>query len=198
MIVTQIVQPEMKYLPRMVEIEECCYTSPWTAKEFIRAFRTRSMIGVLLEAFDVDEFDVDEMVLEMGTMLCGCPFIPPGKFKVRVSQGIVGYLVYRLEKGVMHVWNLAIDPEHRRMGHGTALVDYLKKRLIRGRRRKIQVVVNEYDLPGQLFLQSAGFRCEEIVHGYRNLKADCYSMQYCKPFVSRNRLQFGGFADAGI
>ena len=193
MIVTQVVQPEMKHLPRMVEIEERCYTSPWTAEEIIRAFRTRSMIGVLLEVFDEDE-----MVVPPDAVPCGCPHCQPERFKVRVSQGIVGYLFYRLEKNMMDVWNLSIDPEHHRKGYGTALVDYLKERLIRGRRRRIRAVVNEYDLSGQLFLQSAGFRCEEILHGYRNLKADCYLMQYHKPFVPRNRFQFGGFADAGI
>jgi len=174
----QIRPLEKEDLPRVLEIEKASFLPPWTAKDFAWAFYARGMSNVLLRVTET-KF---------------------GFFRTRAKQSTVGYLVYRTERSILDVWNMAIDPRFRRQGYGTILIDYLKGRLIRGvRRKKIRVLISELNLPGQLFLRSCGFRCEEIVHRCWNTAetgdVDAYSMEFYKPHIPRNRLQFGGLTD---
>jgi len=174
-IVTRIVPPEMKDLPRMLEIEARSFSSPWESEMFVQALHSPGVSGVLLET------------------------IQTYRLSKYVRREIIGFLIYRNEKSRLDVWNLAVDPKHRGRGCGTILIDHLKQRLSRGRRHSIRALVGEYNLLGQVFLRSCDFRCEKVVHRCCNAPyadMDAYSMEYWKPFIPRNRLQFGGFANA--
>lgn len=167
-ITTRIDLIEEKDLPQILKIEQESFSNPWTLKDFIQAFRIREVLGVKLE----------------------------------IEREFVGFLLFcRTNADVLEIWNMAIDLKFRRMGYGTILIEHLKERLARVRcRKKICTLVSEYNLSGQLFLQSCDFRCRKIVRQYWDAPdtggADAYSMEYCKPFIPRNRLHFGGFVNA--
>lgn len=89
----------------------------------------------------------------------------------------VGYMVYSLHRHGIEIRDMATDPIHRRCGVGSALIERLKARLIEQRRDHIAAIVEEHNLPGQLFLQSHGFNAIEIERGHFG-GSDGYVMQY--------------------
>ena len=182
-IVTQIVPIDLKKdLPQVLEIEQASFSNQWTLEDFARAFHLREVVGVRLEIIERSSFW-------------------SWHSKMQTKWKLVGFLLFcRISTSVLEIWNMAVNPKFRRMGCGTILIEHLKQRLSRfPRRKKICTLISEYNLAGQLFFQSCGFRCEKIVRQYwdvpdtRNI--DAYSMEYHKLFVPHNRLQFGGFVD---
>ena len=119
-----------------------------------------------------------------------------------VSKRIVGFMVFcRHERSVLEIWKMAISPEYRRMGYGSYLIEYLKRRLDNQLcKGKIWIKVNEYNLDGQVFLQSCGFRCESIIrqnqHVFCRKTQDELLMIYRKSSCLHNRFHFGGGFDA--
>jgi len=183
-IVMQIIPIDLKKdLSRILEVEQASFSVPWTPEDFVRTFRLREMVGVKLEIIKGSSF----------RLWCS---------KTQTKRELVGYLLfYRTSVDTFEIWNMAVDLKFRRMGCGTILIEHLKQRLSRvPRRKKICTLINEYNLTGQLFLQSCGFHCKKIVRQYWNLpdvgNVDTYSMEYCKLSVPRNRLQFGEFVNA--
>ena len=182
-ILTQIVTIDPKKdLPQVLEIEQASFSIQWTLEDFIRAFRLREVVGVKLE------------IIERSSFWSWCS-------KTQTKRKLVGFLLFcRISTSVLEIWNMAVDPKFHRMGYGTILIEHLKQRLSRvPHRKKICTLISEYNLVGQLFFQSCGFRCEKIVRQYWDVpdtkNMDAYSMEYHKLFVPRNRLQFGGFVD---
>lgn len=94
---------------------------------------------------------------------------------------IDGYLVCAMNGDRVIILNLATDPECRRNGVATALIDNLKWRMGRTRRTTIEALVCETNLAGQLFFQSAGFSCTEIVRQpYQWDRQDGYKFEFVK------------------
>jgi len=114
---------------------------------------------------------------------------------------IVGFMMFRcFMLDVFEIWFLTISPKSRRMGHGSSLIEYLMKRLSNlAHGWGISIKVNEYNLTGQLFLQSCGFRCEGIVRQCCSIPDEEAQnnllMVYRKPSCPHNRLQSGGGFD---
>lgn len=75
---------------------------------------------------------------------------------------VFGFMIYELHKSMLKVLKLAVDPEYRRQGIGTQMVDRLKDKLSQQRRNEIEIDVNERNVSGQLFFAGCGFNCEEI------------------------------------
>jgi ribosomal-protein-alanine N-acetyltransferase len=84
-------------LPAIVEIERRCFSHPWSVRHFRDALRNapRSRILVLRSAFDASD----------------------------PARGVHGYAVVQAVADEMHVHNLAVPPERRRLGLGRRLME---------------------------------------------------------------------------
>ncbi len=68
------------------------------------------------------------------------------------EERVVGFMVYELFRGKLHLLRLAVHAACRRQGVGSALL----AKLAAHRRSKIEIVVRETNLEAQLFFQSQG------------------------------------------
>lgn len=90
---------------------------------------------------------------------------------------IVGYMVYELNKGELHLLNFAVHPQWRRQGVGAAMVRKLVDKLAQTRRREIRVEVRDGNLPAQLFFRHQGFVATNVLRGYyEDTTEDAYVM----------------------
>jgi ribosomal-protein-alanine N-acetyltransferase len=81
---------------------------------------------------------------------------------------IVGQMVYQLFPHKLELLTLAVDPQYRHEGVGTALLDKLKFKVQSHRRGKVVLAVREDNLAAQLFFRRCGLRATAIVpDGYR-------------------------------
>lgn len=74
--------------------------------------------------------------------------------------GVLAYDMARVSK--IKVLALVVREEARRQGVGSGLMSLVTSRL-NGKRNKVELSVSEYNLGGQLFLKSSGFRAVSIV-----------------------------------
>lgn len=92
---------------------------------------------------------------------------------------VVGFMIYELHKGRIHVLNLAVAQDSRRQGVGTAMLAKLGGKLSRERRNRIMCEVRETNLLGQQFLRSRGFKAISVLREfYDDSEEDAYLMQY--------------------
>lgn len=71
---------------------------------------------------------------------------------------IYGYMVYTLDGAHLHLLNVAVAPEVRRTGIGSALIERLIGKLSEQRRHRIITAVRESNLTAQMFLSRVGFK----------------------------------------
>lgn len=90
---------------------------------------------------------------------------------------IVGFVIYELHPKRLHLLNFCVDPEHRKQGVATAIIDRLKYKLSQQRRNELWVEVPETNLPVQLFLRSQGFMAVDILDDCGREEA-AYDMRY--------------------
>jgi len=129
----------------ILQIEKSSFQFPWTEKEFLLALRQRNVIALVAES-SAEKF--------------------ADKFTKRQSSVIYGFMIYELHPGHFSIRSLAVAPEVRRTGIGTALIQRLKETLSKQRRRSINTLVRESNLPAQLFMQSQEFKAVEFIHGH--------------------------------
>lgn len=79
---------------------------------------------------------------------------------------IIGFAVYELLIHELHILNLAVHPEYRRNGVGTAMVVKLLNKLSQQRRRVLAVEVRETNLAAQLFFRACGSTGSQLWHDY--------------------------------
>lgn len=106
------------------------------------------------------------------------------------GANVVGFMMYELTKGQLHLLKLAVHPALRRRGIGAALLRKLRRKL-RGDRPKITLHIRETNLPGQLFLRAGGFKATKVA---RKMFPDAlsptlayedgYAMEYVLPPLS--------------
>lgn len=77
----------------------------------------------------------------------------------------VGYMIYELQESRLNIVNLAVKPERRRQGIGTAMINRLKEKLSPRRRTELRITTHEEWLESQLFLRSQGFTATAIERG---------------------------------
>ena len=75
------------------------------------------------------------------------------------------------------VHHLIVDPDHQRKGIGTLLLKRLKSKLT-GRRKNIELVLRDDNLPGCLFLKSQGFQAKRILKKAYENGSDAYLFVY--------------------
>lgn len=76
---------------------------------------------------------------------------------------VVGYAVYRLYRRRFEILNLAVAPDVRRRGVGSALLLSLAAKLYGTPRQALGLNVGERNLPAQLFLRAVGFRAAGVL-----------------------------------
>lgn len=117
----------------VLRIENLCFDFPWCDDDFRCYLRRRNCIGMVAEANGID------------------------------GWRIVDFMIYELNKGWLSVLNFAVDPQFRRRGVGTQMVERLVDKLGQQRRTDITALVRECNLDGQLFFRGCGFKVTEIV-----------------------------------
>lgn len=91
----------------VLRIENLCFDFPWCDDDFLCYLRRRNCIGMVAEANGID------------------------------GWRIVGFMIYELNKGWLSVLNFAVDPQFRRRGVGTQMVERLVDKLGQQRRTDI-------------------------------------------------------------
>jgi [ribosomal protein S18]-alanine N-acetyltransferase len=95
------------------------------------------------------------------------------------GERVVGYMVYELLKGRIHVLDFAVPPGFRRQGVGHQMAAALVGKLSYHRRTRITTEVRETNLAGQLFFGSQGFRAVEVIRdAFGDTGESAYVMQY--------------------
>lgn len=96
-----------------------------------------------------------------------------------VDERVVGFMVYALFAKRIEIRNFAVDPDQRRRGVGTQLIDKLIGKLSTNARTRMTMEVRDGNLGGQLFLRDMGFKAALVMHGYyEDTDEDCYLFQY--------------------
>ena len=95
---------------------------------------------------------------------------------------ITGYCIYSLQKTFLLLEHIVAA--YKREGIGTMIVDKLKQKLEtdKKRRSRLVTIVNERNVPAQLFLKSCGFVCNRVSRdGYESIDGtweDAYAFDY--------------------
>lgn len=108
---------------------------------------------------------------------------------------VVGFMIYELHKARLHILNFSVNPECRRLGVGTQMIQKLVSKLSPQRRTKILLEVRETNLAAQLFFRSSGFRATMVLRDfYDDTTEDAYLMAFLyqsdelAPFHPTNRI----------
>jgi ribosomal protein S18 acetylase RimI-like enzyme len=78
---------------------------------------------------------------------------------VEDCKTIVGFMLYRLEKGSLHIERIAVNPDLQRCGYGSRMIDWLKSKLEVQGRTALFASVHENYTPMHLLLRDSGFFC---------------------------------------
>lgn len=87
----------MEDVDALVDLERLCHSHPWTARHFRDEIENGPRGRVLLLRSTWEPGDPD--------------------------RGLVGYCVYQVVADEMHLLNVAVSPDHRRLGLGRFLVE---------------------------------------------------------------------------
>lgn len=91
---------------------------------------------------------------------------------------IVGFMVYELHEHTLHLLNLAVDEEFRRLGIGSQMITKLVAKLTAQRREQIILAVRETNLAAQLFFRSQGLRATSVMRNYYGDDEHAIAMHY--------------------
>lgn len=101
------------------------------------------------------------------------------------SPGLVGFMVYELEKTTINLLTLAVRRDCLRQGVGAAMLDKLKSKLSLCRRTALEAILCEVNLSGQQFMRSQGLVCDKVLRGYYDKEhypgLDAYRFRYHHP-----------------
>lgn len=96
-----------------------------------------------------------------------------------LNDRIVGFMIYELHKGKLHVLNFAVSPQHRRMGIGQMMVKKLIGKLTTHRRSKITLAIRERNLDAQLFFRTQDFKAVRVLRNYyEDSREDAFLMEF--------------------
>lgn len=97
-----------------------------------------------------------------------------------VDDELVGYVVYELNSKHIRILNLAVSPDARRKGVGTAIASCLLKKTSSQRRNAILADVRESNLGAQLYFRSCGFQAYGVDRGcyYDSTDESAYLLKF--------------------
>lgn len=102
-----------------------------------------------------------------------------------LDEVVVGYMIYELHRNRLQLWSIAVHPEFRRQGIGSAMVEKLASKLTHQRRSKIDAEVRETNLDAQFFFRDSGFRATNVIRDhYPDTTEDAYLFVYRSPKAS--------------
>jgi len=92
---------------------------------------------------------------------------------------IIGFMVYELCNGFIHILDFAVAYSARKQKIGTKMANKLIGKLYPQRRTKITLEVRETNLAAQLFFRNCGFRAVKILRNHwDDTPEDAYVMRY--------------------
>jgi len=92
---------------------------------------------------------------------------------------IAGYMIYEILNTRLHLLNLAVSADKRRVGVGQQMINKLISKLSNKRRRQILLEVRETNLAAQVFFRGMDFRAISLLRDfYDDTTEDAYLMQY--------------------
>lgn len=91
---------------------------------------------------------------------------------------VIGFMIYAVCKGRIEVQHFAVDPDRRRRGVGTAMINKMKSKLSMTRRATIIFGCPDQLLDVHLFLQSQGFVAVKIFTDYYRRGMDMYHFEF--------------------
>lgn len=92
---------------------------------------------------------------------------------------VVGFVIWEVRDGGLHIMNLAVGQDQRRLGIGTQLVNHVVRLVDPSRCRYVFLEVRERNLPAQLFYRRLGFQARRVLRGfYPDTSEDAYLMEY--------------------
>jgi ribosomal-protein-alanine N-acetyltransferase len=95
------------------------------------------------------------------------------------GEEVIGYMIYELERAEIHLLNLAVRPEFRRLGVGSQMVAKLVAKLSGNQRQRVFLDVRESNLEAQLFFRAQGLKAVRVLRGYyEDTDEDAYLMEY--------------------
>lgn len=101
---------------------------------------------------------------------------------------VVALMIYEIYKDRIELINLAVHPDHRRLGIGAALLHKLQAKLspdyVSTRRNTVECCVCEANLDGHLFMQSMGFRCVGIWPDWYDDGSSAYRFVFHRNWLS--------------
>lgn len=99
-----------------------------------------------------------------------------------LSKNMVGYSVYEFNQNSIDVLNFAINPHQQKKGYGSHMLNSLKNRLEKKRRKFLSTTVAEGNLKAQLFFQKNGFVATNTLKNHWEDGNDAYLMKlFSKP-----------------
>lgn len=149
---TPVVRENMRWMirrdmPEILQIEGLCFRKPLSEHDFLQILRSKNAIGMVL----------------------------PTEGPASPHHGIIlGYILYRLERGHIEIVNLAVHPEWQRSGIGTIIIDRMKQKVDQQRRSGLRVCVQEYLVEAQLFFKAQGFEYRKTMPRYFHDGGDGY------------------------
>lgn len=99
---------------------------------------------------------------------------------MEVERDLCGFSIIAIDGLCCQVMNLAIAPQWRRQGLGTAFLDHLEAFSRDKALTELRLAIRESNLEGQLFYKHAGFKAIDILHGHFGGE-DAYAMR--KPIL---------------
>ncbi len=101
---------------------------------------------------------------------------------IEIGTQVVGYMVYELHKYHLAILNLAVAPSHQGRGLGRRLHDKIASKTSQHRRRRVELVISERNLGGQLFFQACGWRATGAIRREAFENGDAgYVFEYLHP-----------------
>jgi ribosomal-protein-alanine N-acetyltransferase len=146
-------------LPQVVAIERRAFTSPWSLAMFVLELSKPS--GICLAA---------EVATDEGD-----------------GREIVGYLVCSRYDTVWHVMNIAVDPDRRRRGIASALIEALL-RIVGDRDAQITLEVRRSNAGALALYEGFGFRSAGVRRRYYQDDGEDAVIMWRTPATLRGRL----------
>ena len=97
---------------------------------------------------------------------------------------VIAYMIYELHRDSIHLLSIAVHPDFRRQGVGTAMLAKLASKLQYQSRSKITTMASEINLDAQMFLREHGFRATEVVRDHYHPGEDAYFFVYRQPVAT--------------
>jgi len=101
------------------------------------------------------------------------------------QEQVVGFMIYELQKFNLDIIKFAVHPNYQRQSIGAGMINKLKSKLHNCRRTFIQTEVDDFNLKGQLFLQSRRFIATKVIRNRYQGKNDIYKMEFHLPTTNR-------------